>query len=130
MTRITRTWRWWRVREERRAVHSRWLGNVAAERRLRAERAMRTTPALAGELLRILGHHDDLDEHFVLGFTARPDPIDPGERLSDGFAAMALRCEQLRAEAHFRQRLALERSAERAASRSSPEECIMEVSEK
>lgn len=91
---------------------------------------MRAAPPLAGELLRILGHHEDLDEHFVLGFTARPDPIAPDERLSDGFAAMALRCEQLRAEANFRRRLALEHSAHRAASRPSSEECIMEVSEK
>jgi hypothetical protein len=72
---------------------------------------MLTEPGLAGELTRILGHDEDLDEHFVLGFTARPDPISPQKRLSDGFAAMALRCEQLRAEALLRRRVELERSA-------------------
>lgn len=92
-------------------MHSHWLSRLTPDRRERAERAMLTEPGLAGELTRILGHDEDLDEHFVLGFTARPDPISPQKRLSDGFAAMALRCEQLRAEALLRRRVELERSA-------------------
>ncbi len=111
---ILQTWRRQQTSEERTLVHSRWLWRLTPDRRVRAEQAMRAEPGLAGELIRILGHHEDLDEHFVLGFTARPDPISPQKRLSDGFAAMALRCEQLRAEALLRRRLELERSAKRA----------------
>ena len=107
-----------RAREERRLVHSKWLWRLTPDRRERAERAMLAEPALAGELSRILGFDEDLDEHFVLGFTSQPDPISPHKRLSDGFAAMALRCQQLRAEAHLRRRVELERSAEEAASKS------------
>jgi hypothetical protein len=130
MTSILHIWRRWRTREERRVVHSRWLWRLTPDLRERANRAMLAEPALAGELTRILGHDESLDEHFVLGFTAQADPISPQKRLSDGFAAMALRCEQLRAEAFMRRRVELERSAERAASKSSPEEYAMEVSEK
>jgi hypothetical protein len=111
MTSIFQTWRRLQTRDERRSVHSRWFWRLTPDRRLRAERAMLTEPALAGELARILGYDEDLDEHFVLGFTAQPDPISPQKRLSDGFAAMALRCEQLRAEAFLRRRVQLERSA-------------------
>jgi hypothetical protein len=99
------------TRDERQSVQSKWFWRLTPDRRLRAERAMRIEPALAGELARILGYDEDLDEHFVLGFTAQPDPISPQKRLSDGFAAMALRCEQLRAEAFLRRRMQLERSA-------------------
>jgi hypothetical protein len=84
-------------------------------------------PVVAIELARILGHHEDLDEHFVLGFTARPDPISPHKRLSDGFAAMALRCGQLRMEAHLRQLSELERSAEKTVLKSPPDRRMMEV---
>ena len=130
MTSILHNWRRWRTREERRVVHSRWLSQLTPERRERAHRAMLADLALAGELTRILGHDESLDEHFVLGFTAQADPISPQERLSHGFAAMALRCEQLRAEAFLRRRVELKRSAERAASKSSPEEYVMKVSKK
>jgi hypothetical protein len=111
MTDISQVRRHWQSGDERRMVHSHWLWRLTPDRRERADRAMLAEPGLADELTRILGHDEDLDEHFVLGFTARPDPISPQKRLSDGFAAMALRCEQLRAEALLRRRIELERSA-------------------
>lgn len=95
-------------------MRSRWLRRIAAERRARAERALRAEPKLAGELMQILAPNQDLGEHFVLGFTARPDPTSPQKRLGDGFAAMALRCGQLRAETLLRQRLELKQGARRA----------------
>jgi hypothetical protein len=114
MTGPTRAWWRWRTRRERFIVRSRWLRRVAAERRARAERALRAEPKLAGELVQILSPDQDLGEHFVLGFTARPDPTSPQKRLGDGFAAMALRSGQLRAEALLRRRLELEHAVRRA----------------
>lgn len=114
MTGLARVWWRWRTRRERLIVRSRWLWRVAAERRARAERALLAEPKLAGELVQILAPDEDLGEHFVLGFTARPDPISPQERLGDGFAAMALRSGQLRAETLLRRRLAMEDAAQRA----------------
>jgi hypothetical protein len=111
MISIFQTWQRLQTRDERQSLQSQWFWRLTPDRRLRAERAMHVEPALAGELARILGYDEDLDEHFVLGFTAQPDPISPQKRLSDGFAAMALRCEQLRAEAFLRRRVQLERSA-------------------
>ncbi|HEY8082001.1 MAG TPA: hypothetical protein VIE64_00415 [Solirubrobacterales bacterium] len=120
LTRIARAWRRWRTREERFIVRSRWLRQVTPERRARAERILLAEPKLAVDLLRILNCDEDLGEHFVLGFTAQPDPISSEKRLSDGFAAMALRCEQLRLEALARRRIELERSARRAVLRFAP----------
>lgn len=124
---IRQAWQRMRTRQERLAVHSRWLFPIPAERRGRAERALLTEPALAGELTRILGNDEELDKHFILGFTARPDPISPEQRLADGFAAMALRCEQLRAHTLMRQRFEFERSARRATERP-PTELTLKVS--
>ncbi len=101
-------------------MRSRWLRQVTPERRARAERILLAEPKLAVDLLRILNCDEDLGEHFVLGFTAQPDPISSEKRLSDGFAAMALRCEQLRLEALARRRIELERSARRAVLRFAP----------
>lgn len=114
MTNMARAWWRWRTRRERLIVRSRWLWRIAAERRARAERALRTEPKLAGELVQILAPDEDLGEHFVLGFTARPDPTSPQTRLGDGFAAMALRSGQLRTETLLRRRLELEHAAKRA----------------
>jgi len=111
MTRFIQAWWRWRTRRALLIVRSRWLHRIAAERRARAERALRDEPKLAGELVQILAPDEDLGEHFVMGFTARPDPTSPQKRLGDGFAAMALRCGQLRAETLLRQRLELEHSA-------------------
>jgi hypothetical protein len=120
LTNIARAWRHWRTREERSIVRSRWLRKAAPERRVRAERALLAEPGLAVDLVRILSCDEDLGEHFVLGFTAQPDPISSEKRLSDGFAAMALRCEQLRLEALARRRVELERSARKAVLRFAP----------
>ncbi len=114
MTRLVQTWWRWRTRRARLIVRSRWLRRIAVERRARAERALREEPKLAGELVQILAPNEDLGEHFVMGFTARPDPTSPQKRLGDGFAAMALRCGQLRAETLLRRRLELEHSARTA----------------
>ena len=78
MISIFQTWQRLQTRDERQSLQSQWFWRLTPDRRLRAERAMHVEPALAGE-------------HFVLGFTAQPDPISPQKRLSDGFAAMALR---------------------------------------
>jgi hypothetical protein len=120
LTSIARAWRHWQAREARSIVRSRWLCHVAPERRARAERALLAEPGLAVDLARILSCDEDLGEHFVLGFTAQPDPISSEKRLSDGFAAMALRCEQLRLEALARRRVELEQSAKRAVLRFAP----------
>lgn len=106
-----------RTRREHQAVRSRWLSPISPELRMRAERALLVEPHLAGELVRILGNDEELDKHFILGFTARPDPISPQQRLADGFAAMALRCEQIRAHTLLRRRFEFERSARRATER-------------
>lgn len=111
MARIAQRWRLWRTREARYVVRSRWLWRVGPERRARAERALLEEPGVAVDLVRILGCDEDLGEHFVLGFTARPEPASPNKRISDGFAAMALRCGQLRMEELSRRLLRLERSA-------------------
>lgn len=111
MATVAYRWRLWRTREARHVVRSRWLWRVGPERRARAERALREEPKVARDLVRILGSDADLGEHFVLGFTARPEPASPTKRISDGFAAMALRCGQLRTEELSRRRLELERSA-------------------
>lgn len=113
-TRLLQAWWRWRTRRDRLLLRSRWLRRIATERRARAERALHAEPKLAGELVRILAPDEDLGEHFVLGFTSRPDPTPPQNRLGDGFAAMALRCGQLRAETLTRQRLELEHSARSA----------------
>lgn len=119
-TSIARVWWRWRTREARFVVRSRWLSQIAPERQVRVEQALLEEPKLAHDLERILSCNKDLGDHFVLGFTARPDPISPEERLSDGFAAMALRCEQLRLEALSRRRVELESSAKQAVLRFAP----------
>lgn len=111
MANVARAWRLWRTHEARCIVRSRWLWRVAPERRARAERALRAEPGLAAQLVRILCCDEDLGEHFVIGFTARADPTPPDKRISDGFAAMALRCGQLRTEELSRRRVELEHSA-------------------
>lgn len=126
---VRRAWQLLRTRQERFLVRSKWLCRVAAERRGRAERALATEPQLAAELMRILGNDDELDNHFILGFTARADPISPQQRLADGFAAMALRCEQIRAHTLTRQRFEFERSARRA-TEGSPTKLTVKVSSK
>jgi hypothetical protein len=118
MSGVRRAWERLQTRQERLAVRLRWLRPIPPEQRMRVERALLADPQLAGELVRILGNDEELDKHFILGFTARPDPISPQQRLADGFAAMALRCEQLRAHTLLRQRVEFERSARRATERS------------